>query len=343
MRDRRCFVQFIHPGGEHRPDAGDIKRWNVGNHQRKFLKRPGRYVVGGDEHKGDLVFWGEWEPESRVLTRWQPDAPDKPRYLWEPYFEDHKDGRSRQNTDPWVYGDRFQYTGCLQHTRFGPTQLRYLSRGSVVLFGSCVGKSHFVIDTVFVVDDWTHHQEDDWQQQLDGRVSETYRMVTLERWYSGRLPEGQSHRLYFGATPQKPVGEMFSFFPCRPYTEMEDGFARPTIRMPGYVTPNLNQGKKFTHDLGIDEMTRLWRTVVQQVQDQGLALGVHAQTPRMHTLSRFLAPPPVVIPPDASEAERLLLRFPVVPPPPGSRAREAWDRLGLNVAGSPSRQDSSDS
>jgi hypothetical protein len=337
MRERRCFVQFIHPGGEHRPDAGDLKRWNVGNHQRKFLKRPGRYIAGNEERESDLVFWGEWEPESRVLRRWQPDAPDKPRYLWEPYFENHKDGQWRQNTDPWVYGERFQYTGCLQHTRLGPTQLRYLSRGSVVLFGSCVGKTRFVIDTVFVVDEWTHHEEGDWREQLEGRVSDTYRNVTMEPWYSSPLPERQSHRLYFGATPDNPVGGMFSFFPCQPYQSDETGFGRPTIGLPGLITPHLTQGKKMTRDLGIAEVTNLWRAVVDQVDDQGLALGVHAATPRMRDFSRFLAPPPVVIPPDASEAERLRLRFPAVPPPKGSKDREAWDRLGLDRA--PKRND----
>jgi hypothetical protein len=30
MRERRCFVQFIHPGGEHRPDGGGLKFWNRG-------------------------------------------------------------------------------------------------------------------------------------------------------------------------------------------------------------------------------------------------------------------------------------------------------------------------
>jgi hypothetical protein len=48
MRERRCFVQFIHPGGEHRPDAGDTKHWNVGDHRRKFLTRPGRDIADGE-------------------------------------------------------------------------------------------------------------------------------------------------------------------------------------------------------------------------------------------------------------------------------------------------------
>jgi hypothetical protein len=279
MRERRCFVQFIHPGGEHRPDEGDIKYWNRGNHQKKFLRRLGRYIARDERREGELVFWGEWEPESRILERWRPEAPDRPRYLWEPYFEDHKDGMWRQNTDPWVYGDGFQYTGCLQHTRLGPTQLRYLSRGSVVLFGSCIGKSRFVIDTVFVVDSWTHHEEGTWRKQVEGQVSATYRKVTMEPWYSSPLPAGQSHRLYFGATPQKPVDEMYSFFPCRPYRSSDEGFARPTISLPGYVTPHLTQGKKVARDLSLAQLRELWKAVVHQVEAQGLALGVWAETP----------------------------------------------------------------
>lgn len=279
MRERQCFVQFIHPGGEHRPDMGDMRSWNFGRHQRKFLKRPGSYIAGGEIHQGDLTLWGEWEPESRVLERWHPDTRDAPHYLWEPYFADQHDTVHGQNTDPWVYGDCFQYTGCLQHTRRGPTQLRYLNRGSVVLFGSCVERARFVIDTVFVVDSWIDHQADDWRERLSGRVSDTYRTVTMEPWYSSPLPVGQSHRLYFGATPKAPVGEMFSFFPCRPYDSSSRGFARPAISLPGHITPNLVQGKKFTRDPSIAQLSELWGSVVRQVEGQGLALGVTAETP----------------------------------------------------------------
>ena len=144
------------------------------------------------------------------------------------------------------------------------------------------------------------------------------------------LPEGQSHRLYFGATPDNPVDGMFSFFPCLPYENDSRGFARPTISIPGYITPHLTQGKKMARDLDLVEVTNLWRAVMDQVEDQGLALGVHAETPRMRDFSRFLAPPPIVIPTDASEAERLRLRFGTFGPPEGSKDREAWDRLGLD-------------
>ena len=52
--------------------------------------------------------------------------------------------------DPFVFGPQFHYTGCMQHREGRPTQLRHLRAGSVVLFGSCTGRSSFVLDTVFV-------------------------------------------------------------------------------------------------------------------------------------------------------------------------------------------------
>ncbi len=58
MRERCCFVQFIHPGDEHQPDCGDLKFWNRGAHRRKFLKSRGRYLDRGVLKEGEIVFWG---------------------------------------------------------------------------------------------------------------------------------------------------------------------------------------------------------------------------------------------------------------------------------------------
>lgn len=282
MHERRCFVQFIHPGGEHSPDQGDLKLWNRDAHRRKFLKSHGRYLDHGESKEGEIVFWGEWEPESRILARYTDRVPDGPHFLYEPFFVDHRDGAWRQNTDPFVFGDRFHYTGCMQHTRRGPTQLRFLARGSLVLFGSCRDKSRFVVDTVFVVGDFVDHSARDWERKLDARVSTTYREVTLEPWYGGSPPDSQSHRLYFGATPQHPVGEMFSFFPCQPYDENGSGFARPEVQIPGFVTRHLTQGKKMARDLSLAEISELWQQVAHQVEEQGLSLGTYADLPAEH-------------------------------------------------------------
>ena len=62
MRDQLCFVQFLHPGGEHRPPPGGVMPWNEGAHQRKFMRAPGSATDGRDTTDDELIFWGEWEP-----------------------------------------------------------------------------------------------------------------------------------------------------------------------------------------------------------------------------------------------------------------------------------------
>lgn len=60
------FVQFPHPGGEHNPPDHEMP-WNVAGHRRKFLIAPGDYVDADDRHDDvEVVFWGEWEPPSRI-------------------------------------------------------------------------------------------------------------------------------------------------------------------------------------------------------------------------------------------------------------------------------------
>ena len=204
MRNRRLLAQFIHPGGEHEPDHDGHKSWNERQHRRKFLLSPGRYIASGRHQAGEIVFWGEWEPQSRVLRRFEAPVLDGPRFLYQPYYEPPPswDGIRLQNTDPFVFGEQFHYTACLQHTRQGPTQLRYLDRGSILLFGSCRKRRCFVIDTVFVVDHWLDHSTETYRE-LYGLVSQTYAEVTIAPWYSATLRPGQSHRLYFGAHPRE--------------------------------------------------------------------------------------------------------------------------------------------
>jgi hypothetical protein len=66
--DKLCFVQFIHPAGEHEPDNGEHKEWKKGNHKRKFLKQGGTYIDKGRTAKGEMAFWGEWESGDRHAT-----------------------------------------------------------------------------------------------------------------------------------------------------------------------------------------------------------------------------------------------------------------------------------
>lgn len=281
MQDRCCFVQFIHPGGEHWPDTPQLKRWNRDQHRRKFLKSRGRYLADGELHDGELEFWGEWEPESRVVKRYDGRVADGPHFLFEPYLVREQPDGWRQNTDPFVFGDHFHYTGCLQHTSRGETQLRHLAPGSIVLFGSCRQKQRFVLDTVFVVSDQhVDHTSRDHLETLRPAVSDVYWLATGEPWYTGEAPAERSHRLYFGASYEQPFAGMFSFFPCRPYDPGGDGFARAEIDIPGFITRHLTQGKKIARDLSTSQLHELWETVVGQVETQGLRPGVFAELPR---------------------------------------------------------------
>lgn len=292
MPNKLAFVQFMHPGAEHTPDTG--RRWNTGPHRRKFMRAAGAFHQDGHVEAEDLVFWGEWEAQSEVLTEWMHPSADAPRYLYRPFYTPPASYRLEpplQNTDPFVFGDQFHYTGCQQNTRRGPTALRYLDRGSVILFGSC-REDRFRLDTVFVVRDWIDHHRGNFRQVLQGQISPTYARVTISPWYredfahpqgtagrGGGCTTGESFRLYFGATAEEPVDGMFSFFPCLSFHPQTRGFERPTIRIPAVITDNLRQGKRLTPCRSTADARRLWGQVVDQVSAAGLLLGVRAELP----------------------------------------------------------------
>jgi len=287
MDDKLCFVQFIHPGGEHEPDDGFHKGWNTKAHKRKFLRQAGRHVSNEKIEESDLLFWGEWEPESNA-QRIDAPLPHGPRFIYEPYYVVPKSYGGLQNTDPFVFGQQFHYTGCQQRTTRGATQLRYLSKGSVILFGSCEDRSAFMLDTVFVVDHWIDHDRANYRQVGAEAVSQEYKEVTISPWYQEPLVESiscaqtgslETWRLYFGVIYDKPLHGMYSFFPCQPYEAESKGFARPKISLRGVITDNLNQGKKLTEQQDLDEMKLLWDKVAEQVEKHGLAFGVYAQMP----------------------------------------------------------------
>lgn len=165
--------------------------------------------------------------------------------------------------------------------------MRYLARGSVILFGSCVGQSEFVIDTVFVVVDWIEHSRRDYRERLV-EVPEVYKDVTLSPWYQEpfsdskvcvRANSSETWRLYLGATHERPLNGMFSYFPCFPYEERGKGFARPRIRLDGIITDNLTQGKKLNPQASLHAVKRLWDDVTAQVLEQSLAQGVYTEMP----------------------------------------------------------------
>ena len=280
MVNERLFVQFIHPGGEHQPDGHDHKDWNTDRHQRKFLLSPGRYVSDEGTHEGSIVFWGEWEPQSRVVKRYAPPSCRWTEFSLRAILPDTFVERMGFRTRTRSYSETsFTFPYVSRTRKSAPTQLRYLDRGSIILFGSCIDKQRFVVDTVFVVDSWIDYMAGNHTAQIIAAVSSTYLEVTLNPGCNGDDSKGQSRRLYFGATPQKPVDGMYSFFPCLPLEKAPNGFARPTITLPGLITPHLTQGRKTTPITGSAHALELWKDVKAQVERQGLALGTYARLP----------------------------------------------------------------
>lgn len=287
LTEKRCFVQFLHPQSEPSRQVG--ARWNTGGHARKYLRADGCYLDGDLLIDGTMEFWGEWEAESVLVGEFGRPDPGGPRRVWKPCYEKKADYAGLQNTDPFVFGG-FYYTGCQQHTSRGPTQLRFLNEGSVVLFGSRVGGA-FALDTVFVVASWIDHDAVTYRSVLQGRVPDAYWDVTLAPRYAREdplcapasavcLPEdGASERLYFGATYDYPVGGMFSFVPCLPAGSVSAGFARPTIELPGVINPDLSRKYKISHRHEPEGLVTLWEKVVDQVLRQGLLLGVEVSVP----------------------------------------------------------------
>jgi hypothetical protein len=284
---RRCFVQFMHPGGEHGPDTANHKEWNVHDHRRKFLRLSGEACPTTDGNRPplrlDLAFWGEWEPESET-EELSSSMAGAPHWIHRPYYipprEFRRDGRVLQNTDPFVYGNRFLYTLCRQWKKAGgirrPTALRDLDVGSLILFGSNQD-GRFVLDTVFVVGASVLHDADTWPTMTRGLVPDAYADVTLRPTYE--WGGGEELRLYLGATPGDPVEGMFSFVPCAPADNAVPGFVRPAIDLGDFITPTLKMGAKYARDLSVDQIQVIWERVARQVLGQGLFLGTRFDVP----------------------------------------------------------------
>lgn len=281
-----AIVQFPHPGGEHVP-AGAVMGWNRGNHRRKFLVSPGRCVedVDGTPTGGELVFWGEWEAQSRIVERW-PRRAGLPTVLHAPFWEPPTFEGMRQNTDPWVFGEAFLYSNCKQHTNNTPARrpsaLQSLPACSMILFGSAQGDRGFVIDTVFVVRD-TLGTFVPFEDMTHLGVDAAFEVCTLASLTTYEPHVGAStYTLVRGATIDEPVHGMFSFVPCRVRGEQGMRFPRPAIDLPGIVNPASKQSpsgatRKDRRPLG--EVVAAWHSVVDQARSAGHRLGVHFSTP----------------------------------------------------------------
>jgi hypothetical protein len=277
------IVQFMHPGGEHRPDDANTKHWNTGDHKRKFLVNQGSYLDGGARKAGEVEFWGEWEPQSRVEAKIDKPGRHGPSQVYRPYYVVPPTfaGQALQNTDPFVFGGPFRYSICRQIGSSGPSGLQRLVPGSLILFGS--NKSgRFVLDTVFVVRASRPHDRDTFEAELGDSVPQAYLDTALRPWYADPKTLQSPYdaaRMYTAATPDDPIEGMFSFFPCRPHDCRDPGFERPEISIPTVITDTLPMGSSTSRVASLAEVARVWIDVVAQVRHRGLMLGVEAEMP----------------------------------------------------------------
>lgn len=267
------FVQFPHPGEEHHP-AGTVMRWNRGaRHRRKFLISPARYRgADGVAQAGEVVFWGEWEPPSVIIDRWEP-AGDLPRALHRPFWVRPTGDDFRQNTDPWVFGNQMILSNCRQVTAGRPNAMQRLTRGSVVCFGSTSGEA-FCIDTVMViasVETWVPANGSDLE------AGEAFQVCAAGSLSCGiKVPPRLT--LYRGATFDNPINGMYSFVPARPASLPFPRFARPAIQLDGLIAAR-RQAPWCSRSMPPDAMYSKWDAIRRQVVAAGLVLADHLETP----------------------------------------------------------------
>ena len=297
MADKRCFVQFPHPGGEHGLHSGRV--WNTTNrpHRRKFMQVRGEWIDKNEnKHCGDLRVWGEWEPDSELICSFgrEENKPHHPRHLWKPYWVPRDTYRCLHNTDPFIFGEGFLYSNCGQSAQ-SKEGLKHLSRGSVIAFGSgkeIDGQRRWVLDTVLVVRDSFLYDPLKLCEALQGKVPDEFLKVTggpliasaeeLRKEFASAAcaPASRQLRLYRGATPDHPVDEMFSFFPAIP-ADGESTFARPVVSLDEkyFTSGNWQAPKGARHCRKPEELRSLWDSLVAQVRAAGLILGTRAKMP----------------------------------------------------------------
>ncbi|MBQ7524191.1 MAG: hypothetical protein IJT08_01110, partial [Alphaproteobacteria bacterium] len=264
---------------------------------RKLLCHPGWYVKNGRLVHNELTFWGEWEPQSRI-TRIDNPIEDKcsPHVIHRPLLdlsEPKTDARGcRQNTDPFVFHDRFLYRCCKQINAKGPTRLAHLLPGSIVLFGSKVNE-RFVIDTVFVVGDFRDYYDKKGGMDFDPNLKKYAEIVGVGLKSSGHGNcsgcgnNPSQMRLYYGATPDNRCEGMYSFVPCKRLSDDEKGWARPILTQDDMrdiyancITDNFSQGVKYCREATLEGNVAAWNRIRKLFADRGYLEGVKFECPQ---------------------------------------------------------------
>jgi hypothetical protein len=318
-----AIVQFIHPGPEPGPDARDrgLCPWNTGKHRRKFLRSGGAYVEKGIRKEGELCFWGEWEPPSRVAALPVP-ARRYPRWLHTPYLpigcqdlvnEQYESAATPgdcgapascaascaghwQNTDPFVFGSRFLYGHCGQTRNGRPSFMARLSPGSLVLFGTRYKDDRgfaFHLDTVFVVENFVPYNTGHLDDFVPATESEAvYKDLSLRLTWPAKTAAHICLRLYRGAVFKEGGENMYSFSPARVYDPSRPGAsAFSPVIIDGLPYINAGQTTGFNAnggrtDFSIAEVTKLWKRIRAQCRAVGCVEGLSFDIPEREETER---------------------------------------------------------
>lgn len=286
------IIQFPHPGGEH-GSKSEVMEWNTGEHKRKFLISKGTYILKEELKKSELIFWGEWEPPSRVEKLNTQNNQDNPKFLHRPYLSqqdlDVCIRKGYQNTDPFVFDNEFKYFICKQIKKGKPTSLAHLDKGSLILFGSTKGNqsqdAFFQLDTVFVVGVYVEYIPG--QQIHDKRISDFYKKLTLERCFNyytkctSKASEQSNlkFRIYLGATYENPYEEMYSFVPAKISNVEKTGFPRIKLNNYDFITNNLNASPKISSFDQIEPIKKAWDIIRRVTKEQGCIEAVKFEQP----------------------------------------------------------------
>lgn len=265
------IVQFLHHG-EGSPQNIQSKKifpWNQANnrHYRKYMYCSGKYMQNGVEVQDRLMFWGEWEPDSYIIKDF--GSKSFPRYLQKPIWPCQVPNKlSNCGTDPFVFNKPFIYDFCEQDAF---ALLSNLDKGSLIIFGfQKKNPFRFIVDTVFVIGDYLDFTSAT-LSALQSRISEKDYLI-IEQNMPFLIP-GKRYRCYFGATPQEPFNDMYSFVPCCLYNQGKNKFLEITNNIPNIISIKKSQGVTQTKCNSINDVKNMWNNIKTLTAQQGLLEG----------------------------------------------------------------------
>lgn len=265
MQSENKIIQFFHPG-----KVSKSGEWNTAEHKRKLIYN----MITCIDNKGDSktqkgYFWGEWEAQSEVYhsENYYIHTPSYPTpevinfkssdLVSVKCSKTNCSGNTELlNTDPYVFGNYFIYSNCLQKAH--KNVLQHLGENDIIIFGS-LKDDGFVVDTVFVVDKKVEIKD----------CSKCFKIAT------GNLIKNGDYIIYKGKTynSDKPE-DIYSFFPCS-----DKPFDRPKLCL-DYFHQKKNQDVYYIHKYHSDLTSKkVWSDIKRQVIDSGLLIGIKTEEP----------------------------------------------------------------